>query len=135
MFQGGGDSAPPLELKELIESRAMLLAHNMNFDFQFLLSIGIDFQNKIFDTYLAERVLRAGFKEKRISPKSQNTYFTDVSCSLKAVAERRLELEISKEQQKSDWGAEKLDIEQIELVVTEPQIMELTETASAGNKK
>ena len=114
---------PNEELKELIESRAMLLAHNMNFDFQFLLSIGIDFKNKIFDTYLAERVLRAGFKEKRISPKSQNTYFTDISCSLKAVAARRLEIGISKEQQKSDWGAEELDIEQIEYAAGDVDIL------------
>jgi DNA polymerase I-like protein with 3'-5' exonuclease and polymerase domains len=114
---------PSQELKQLIESRAMLLAHNMNFDFQFLLSIGIDFKNKIFDTYVAERVLRAGFKEKRISPKAQNAYFTDVSCSLKAVAERRLELDISKEQQKSDWGAEELDIEQIEYAAKDVDIL------------
>lgn len=111
------------ELKQLIESRSMLLAHNMNFDFQFLLSIGIDFKNKIFDTYVAERVLRAGFKEKRISPKAQNAYFTDVSCSLKAVAERRLELDISKDQQKSDWGAEELDLEQIEYAAKDVDIL------------
>ena len=100
-------------LKELIESREMLLGHNLNFDLQFLLSLGIDFKGKIFDTYIAERCLRAGFKEKRISPQAQKAYFADVSCSLKAVVERRLELEISKEQQVSDWSKPDLDIEQI----------------------
>jgi hypothetical protein len=59
-------------------------------------------------------VLRSGFKEKRISPQAKNAYFSDVSCSLKAVAERRLDIDISKEQQKSDWGAEELELEQIE---------------------
>ena len=110
-------------LKQLIESRAMLLAHNMNFDFQFLLSIGIDFKGKIFDTYVAERVLRSGFKEKRISPQAKKAYFSDVSCSLKAVAERRLDLDISKEQQKSDWGAEDLELEQIEYAAADVDIL------------
>lgn len=104
---------PTEELKELIESREMLVAHNMNFDFQFLLKIGIDYQGKIFDTFIAERCLRAGFKEKRISPQAKKPYFADVSCSLKAVVERRLELEVDKEQQVSDWSKPDLDEEQI----------------------
>ena len=67
------------KLKAFIESREMLVAHSMNFDFQFLLKIGIDYKNKIFDTYIAERCLRAGFKEKRISPQAKKPYFADVS--------------------------------------------------------
>jgi hypothetical protein len=52
--------------------------------------IGIDSGDKIFDTYLAERVLRAGFKEKKVSPQKNTTFLlADISCSLKAVAERR----------------------------------------------
>ena len=31
------------ELKELVETRGMVIGHNLNFDFQFLLSLGIDF--------------------------------------------------------------------------------------------
>jgi ribonuclease D len=93
------------QLKALIESRDLLVIHNANFDLQFLYRIGIDYKGKVFDTYLAERVLRAGFKEKRVSPQANKPYFADVSCSLKAVVERRLELEIDKEQQVSDWGA------------------------------
>jgi DNA polymerase I-like protein with 3'-5' exonuclease and polymerase domains len=104
---------PTKELKELIESREMLVAHNMNFDFQFLLKIGIDYKGKIFDTFIAERCLRAGFKEKRISPQAKKPYFADVSCSLKAVVERRLELEVDKEQQVSDWSKMDLDEDQI----------------------
>jgi len=78
------------ELKELLESRELLIFHNANFDLQFLLYLGIDFKGKIFDTYVAERVLRSGFKEQKVSPKIGKVYFADVSCSLKAVAERRL---------------------------------------------
>ena len=111
------------ELKDFIESRQMLVGHNMNFDFQFLLKLGIDFKGKIFDTYVAERVLRAGFKEKRIAPKSKQPYFADVSCGLKAVAERRLDLEISKEQQTSDWSQEDLDLAQIEYAAKDVDIL------------
>ena len=110
-------------LKEMIESREMLLGHNLNFDLQFLLSLGIDYKGKIFDTYIAERCLRAGFKEKKVSPKLQKPYFDDISCSLKAVVERRLELDISKEQQVSDWSKDELDIEQIEYAAKDVDLL------------
>jgi DNA polymerase-1 len=110
-------------LKDLIESREMLLGHNLNFDLQFLFSLGIDYQGKIFDTYVAERCLRAGFKEKKISPKLQKPYFDDVSCSLKAVVSRRLELDISKEQQVSDWSKQDLDLEQIEYAAKDVDLL------------
>lgn len=114
---------PDNKLKELIESRDMLVAHNMNFDFQFLLKIGIDFKGRILDTYVAERCLRAGFKEKRVSPQAQKPYFADVSCGLKAVLERRLGIEISKEQQVSDWSQENLSIEQIEYAAKDVDLL------------
>lgn len=113
------------ELKRLIESRELLIFHNANFDLQFLLYLGIDFKGKIFDTYVAERVLRAGFKEKKVSPKLGKPYFADVSCSLKAVAERRLGLELEKEQQVSDWGAAELSLNQIEYSAKDVDILPL----------
>lgn len=110
-------------LKTFIETRETLIAHNWNFDYQFLMSEGIEFKGKTFCTYLAERTLRAGFKEKRIAPKTQKPYFADVSCSLKAVAERRLELLIEKELQTSDWSAEKLSLDQLEYGAKDVQIL------------
>lgn len=110
-------------LKELIESRELLILHNANFDLQFLLYLGIDYRNKIFDTYIAERVLRSGFKEKRYSPKIGKEYFADVSCSLKAVAARRLELDLSKDQQISDWSKNELDLEQVKYSATDVDIL------------
>jgi hypothetical protein len=101
----------------------MLIGHNLNFDLQFFYYLGIDFNNKIFDTYIAERVLRAGFKEKKFSPKIGKPYFADVSCGLKAVAERRLQLEISKEQRMTDWSAEELTLEQIEYAARDVDIL------------
>lgn len=111
------------ELKELIESRELILGHNLGFDLQFFYSLGIDYKNKIFDTYVAERVLRAGFQEKKYSPKSNKPYFADVSCSLKAVAERRLELELDKEQRKTDWGALDLTLDQVEYAAKDVDVL------------
>ena len=110
-------------LKELIESRTLLVGHNLNFDLRFLYALGIDFKNKIFDTYVAERCLRAGFKDKKTSPKTHETYFDDVSCALKAVVSRRLGVEISKDQQVSDWSQPELDIEQVEYAAKDVDIL------------
>ena len=111
------------ELKVLLESRELLILHNANFDLQFLLYLGIDFRGKIFDTYVAERILRSGFKEQRVSPKIGKVYFADVSCSLKAVAERRLGLQVDKDQQISDWSAAALTDEQIEYSAKDVDIL------------
>ena len=111
------------ELKELLESRELLIFHNANFDLQFLLYLGIDFKGKIFDTYVAERVLRSGFKEQKVSPKIGKVYFADVSCSLKAVAERRLGILLDKEQQVSDWSVEDLSLDQIEYSATDVDVL------------
>lgn len=110
-------------LKLYVESREMIVGHNLNFDLQFNLKLGIDFKNKIFDTYIAERCLRAGFKEKKISPQAKKPYFADLSCSLKAVVERRLEEEISKEQRLTDWSQESLTEDQIEYAARDVDIL------------
>lgn len=133
-----GDKDP---LRRFIESREILIAHNWNFDYQFLLSEGIEFRGKLFCTYLAERTLRAGFKEQRIAPQTKKTFFADVSCSLKAVAERRLGIELDKQFQKSDWGASALDQGQLEYgamdvlilpKIARSQIQEMTEENLMG---
>jgi DNA polymerase I-like protein with 3'-5' exonuclease and polymerase domains len=119
LFKVPADAA----LKDLIESREMLIGQNLNFDLQFLFTLGIDFKGKIFDTYVAERILRAGFKEKRISPVAQKIYFVDVSCSLKSIALRRLELELDKEQRRTDWSQPDLTLEQITYAATDVDIL------------
>jgi DNA polymerase I-like protein with 3'-5' exonuclease and polymerase domains len=110
-------------LKIYIETREMLVGHNLNFDLQFNLKLGIDFKNKIFDTYIAERCLRAGFKEKKISPQLKKPYFADLSCSLKAVVERRLGEEIDKEQRLTDWSQDTLTAEQIAYAAKDVDIL------------
>jgi DNA polymerase I-like protein with 3'-5' exonuclease and polymerase domains len=115
---------PDIEkLKAYVETREMLVGHNLNFDFQFNLKLGIDFKNKIFDTYIAERCLRAGFKEKKISPQAKKPYFADLGCSLKAVVERRLEENIDKEQRLTDWSQENLTEEQIAYAAKDVDIL------------
>tara|TARA_R100000988_G_scaffold623_1_gene381 strand:- start:26047 stop:27957 length:1911 start_codon:yes stop_codon:yes gene_type:complete len=111
------------KLLALIESREMLIGHNLYFDLQFLLAMGLDYKGKIFCTMIAERCLRAGFKEKKFSPKIQKAYFADISNSLKAVAERRLDLELDKSQQVSDWSKEELDTEQVEYAAGDVAIL------------
>jgi DNA polymerase I-like protein with 3'-5' exonuclease and polymerase domains len=111
------------DLKTYVETREMLVGHNLNFDLQFNLKLGIDFKNKIFDTYIAERCLRAGFKEKKISPQLKKPYFADLSCSLKAVVERRLEEEIDKEQRLTDWSQDILTEEQIAYAAKDVDIL------------
>lgn len=111
------------KLFEVIASREMLVAHNMYFDYQFLLANECKPQGKLFCTMIAERVLRAGFKEEKFSPKIQRKYYDDISNSLKAVAERRLQVAIDKEQQMSDWSKEDLDLEQIEYAATDVDML------------
>lgn len=112
-------------LVDYIVTRKTMVCHNANFDLQFLYSIGCDFKGNIFCTYIAERVLRAGFKEKKIAPKTRKPYFADVSCGLKAVAERRLEIEISKEEQTSDWSSEVLTESQLVYAAKDVKILPL----------
>jgi DNA polymerase I-like protein with 3'-5' exonuclease and polymerase domains len=113
------------DVSRYIESRKTLVAHNANFDLQFLASVGCDFKGNVFCTYVAERILRAGFKEKKIAPKTQKSYFADISCGLKAVAERRLGLEISKEEQRSDWSLEELSQSQLDYAAKDVRILPL----------
>jgi twinkle protein len=108
-----------------IESRKTLIAHNANFDLQFLYSVGCNFKNNIFCTYVAERVLRSGFKEKRIAPKTKKPYFADVSCGLQAVAERRLEIHLDKEQRLTDWSADTLTEDQLVYAAKDVKILPL----------
>ena len=75
------------KLHRYVETRELLVGHNLYFDAQFLLAQGVDYKGKVYDTMIAERVLRAGYKEVRYSPKIQKKYFADISNSLKAVAE------------------------------------------------
>ena len=117
------DSASTESLLELLSTREMWVGHNLYFDYQFFLSLGLQYKGKIFDTMIAERVLRAGFKEVKFSPKIQRKYFADIPNTLKAVAQRRLDIELDKEQQTSDWSVDELEKDQIEYAAGDVAIL------------
>jgi len=67
------------KLLSLVETREMLVGQNLYFDAQFLFALGVDFRGKVFDTMIAERVLRAGYKEVKFSPKINKKYYAEIS--------------------------------------------------------
>ena len=111
------------KLLSLVETREMLVGQNLYFDAQFLFALGIDFKGKVFDTMIAERVLRAGYKEVKFSPKINKKYYAEISNSLKAIAERRLNIEVEKEEQRSDWSVDELTDSQIEYAAKDVAIL------------
>lgn len=74
------------EYKEVIESR-YLIGHNLKFDLQFLFKHGI-IPRKIYDTMIVEQLLYLGY------PSLGN--YGGIGYSLKAVAERYLNIDIDK---------------------------------------
>lgn len=71
-----------LKFKNILESK-LLIGHNLKFDLQFLYKYGI-IPTKVWDTMIVEQLLHLGFDPKNIH------------YSLKAVAERRLGIDIDK---------------------------------------
>lgn len=70
------------EFKEILENK-LIIGHNLKFDLQFLYNYGI-IPTKVYDTMIIEQLLHLGF---------DNKYF---HYSLRAVAERRLHIDIDK---------------------------------------
>ena len=68
-----------------------LYLHNASFDLGFLRRLGFVHNGPIHDTMLMARLLHAG---------------TDAPCSLEGCTLRYLGIELSKEQQRSDWSTE-----------------------------
>ena len=90
-----------------------LIAHNALFDFKFLASEGFWPSGPITCTLLLSQVLYAGLKADGNKV---------LSHSLQAVAKRELQLDVSKELQKSDWSGA-LSPEQIEYAARDAQIL------------
>lgn len=85
-------------LKEFLEDNERVkIFHNAKFDMKFLMAGGIRISN-VIDTMLLAGLLEAGLKE---------------SFKLASVAYRYLNLEISKDEQVSDWGKYVLSEDQI----------------------
>ena len=85
-------------IKEFLEDvERVKILHNAKFDIKFLMLSGINVNNAM-DTMLMAGVLEAGLKEP---------------LKLDSLVFRYLGLELSKKEQKSDWGRETLSEEQI----------------------
>ena len=84
-----------------------MIAHNALFELKHLLHKGL-YPNKLGCTLLADRVLTGDRRELK-----EDLGFSR-SASLKDLAKEMLGLDISKEQQTSDWSQENLTEEQIE---------------------
>lgn len=72
----------PLKYKDIMESKP-LIGHNLKFDLQFIFNYGI-IPTRIYDTMIVEQLLHLGFPNSVIS------------YSLKAVAKRRLDVDLDK---------------------------------------
>ena len=84
-----------LLIQPILLNDAIKVFHNAKFDLQFILKLGLDINQKLFDTQLAYQLLKAG-KEG------------DNKCSLKALTKQFLNIELDKDSQLSDWSADTL---------------------------
>lgn len=87
-------------VKSLLEDPSIKkIFQNAKFDLKFLRSVGINVRGQLFDTMVAGQLLDCGIKRKN---------------SLKELAKRYLNLELSKEERKSDWSRAELSPEQLQ---------------------
>ena len=114
---GRGGSAPLQDLGLLLESsNVKVIGHNLKFDCSFI-QASQDRRLKmvnLFDTMLASQVCWAGYNSlQRAKKATKNPWKTkSPEQTLKALAERHLGIDLSKELQASNWGAETLSPEQ-----------------------
>ena len=85
------------------------VAHNATFDLGWLQEHRIDLCGRVYCTLVASRLCTNGMPNLR--------------HGLAAVAERYLGIEVSKEQQKSDWSAEVLSAEQITYAAKDVEVL------------
>ena len=93
------------EYLEDIEGKVTLIWQNASFDIKMLWSVGIDlYGHRLYDTMLAGAVVEAGL---------QDTF------SLAALCQRYLDLDLSKEEQRSDWSLKTLTPSQLKYAATD----------------
>ena len=108
-------------LKKIFNTFSIKIFHNAKFDIQFLFSIGILVNGPIFDTFLAAKLLRTSDGPK--------------SASLASVAKHYLDIELSKEEQTSNFDSE-LSKEQLDYAAYDTLILlELRRTMIEEIKK
>lgn len=100
--------AEPIEqVFPLLEGKT-LLVHNALFDLSFLMAKGFT-PHRVMDTMLLDQILLAGIR--------------DAGHGLKDVAKRTLGVDLSKEEQRSDWGQRPLTEEQIAYALEDARVL------------
>jgi DNA polymerase-1 len=135
LFALGEEAIQPL-LDLLMEHEGPpICMHNAQFDCGHLWFLGCELPaHRVRCTMMQERILTAGIQEPRGkgkgSPASvefidvidggENPKFVSAPVSLEASVARRLKLQLSKEDQRSDWGAPNLSQSQLLYAATDP---------------
>ncbi|MGI0482684.1 bifunctional 3'-5' exonuclease/DNA polymerase [Geminocystis sp. CENA526] len=96
-------------LQPLLINEAIKIFHNAKFDIQFLMSNGLEVNQKIFDTQIAHQLINSG-KD-------------NLKSSLKVIALEYLGVELNKEERLTDWGKEELTIEQLKYSSIDSKIL------------
>ncbi|MGI8650743.1 MAG: bifunctional 3'-5' exonuclease/DNA polymerase [Rubrobacter sp.] len=96
-------------LRGILEGGPVKVLHNAKFDYAFLFELYGVRLAPVFDTMLADQILSGGNHEGR-------------SYALDAVAERYLDEEVSKEEQRTDWSGE-LSERQLEYAARDARIL------------
>lgn len=96
----------PKLIQPLLLNQAVKIFHNAKFDLQFFLALGVEINQSLFDTMLAHQLVIG------------NRY----NASLKDVCKKYLDVELNKNEQKSNWG-ETLTKNQLEYAVKDVEIL------------
>ena len=99
----------PKLIQPLLLNDAIKVFHNAKFDLQFLFKVGLEVNQKIFDTMLGYQLITAGNN--------------NIKASLKVVSEKLLGIEVSKDEQKSDWSNSKLTASQLEYSAKDAEVL------------
>ena len=106
------NSYPITLFKDLFESEKLFIGHNIGFDLKWCYKYDI-WPKHVYDTMLAEQLIWLGYSHRAISPeeyeeekynfpylkkenKQTHELYYEFSCSLKAVGEKRLNIELDK---------------------------------------
>lgn len=134
LFALGEEAIQPL-LDLLMEPEGPPIAmHNAQFDTGFLWYLGCELPaSRVRCTLMQERILTAGMQEPRGKGKrpapvefidvidgEEDPSFGPAPCGLADTVARRLKLQLSKEEQSSDWAAPTLSQSQLVYAATDP---------------
>lgn len=99
----------PRLIQPLLSNDSIKIFHNAKFDLQFFLALGLEIKQRLFDTQLAYQLINAGQD--------------NLKASLKVVAKELLDIDLSKEEQVSDWANDNLSDNQLKYAAIDASIL------------